>query len=636
MKAFRFAALLVSAACLSFSLVSEARAEVAIETSLSRSRVAIGEELTLDFIITNASGRIAKPRFIALDGFTSYSQGHSQELSIINGRSSSKSIFSYVLIANSVGKKTIGPFEIDIDSKTYKVAAVDIEVTPFGGASPTQQPFSFSQQGPVSAPNARSLPQGSVGDRDIFVKVWIDKDEVYVNEPATLTYTLYTRLSATYKGFEKEPVLTGFWSEDFPPEKTIKRTEQMFEGARYVVADVRKISIFPTEAGVFTIDPGVLSAVVEMRGQEDFDRFFSSNIFGRRPFPPSFAAQLVQKSIPADKVVLTVKALPEAGKPASFRGTVGDYRIETSVDKTSVTQGDPVTFRVKITGRGNINTLEMPALPPLDDFKTYDSSTATNISKDRLIVEGDKVTETVIVPKKAGTFTLPSLSFAYFNPKTGAYKEEKTPPQVITVKPGAFEDEEPVSSSGVQPADKEEVAVLGKDIRYIKTADTAPAKPVLYRSPLYWALNAVLFLAVLLFTALSGKRNVSASASGASRARGSHRVARTRLKSAAACMKKGDRDGFYAETSKALYGYFGDRLGLPAQSVTFETIQARLSAGQTGTGEAAAPAVADTKKLFDDLSLGRFARVEHGPEEMKEIYGRAERVITAFEKVRLS
>ncbi len=629
MKAFRFAALFVSAACWLLGAAPCLRAEVAIETSLSRSRVAIGEELTLDFIITNAAGRIAKPRFLALDGFTSYSQGHSQELSIINGRSSSKSIFSYVLIANSVGRKTIGPFEVEIEGKTYKIASVDVEVTPFGGASPTQQPFSFAQQGPVSAPNARSLPQGGVPDHDIFVKVWLDKDEVYVNEPATLTYTLYTRLSATYKGFEKEPVLTGFWSEDFPPEKTIKRTEQMFEEARYVVADVRKISIFPTEAGVFTIDPGVLSAVVEVRGQEDFDRFFSSNIFGRRPFPSPFNAQLVQKSISADKVALTVKALPEENKPASFRGTVGDYRIETSVDKTSVQQGDPVTFRVKITGRGNINTLEMPSLPPLEDFKTYDSSTATNISKDRLIVEGEKVAETVIVPKKAGTFTLPSLSFAYFDPKTGAYKEEKTPPQVITVKPGAVEEEEPASASGVPPADKEEVAVLGKDIRFIKTTDTAPAEPIYYRMPLYWVINALLLVAGLFFMALSKGKNPLAFAAGSSRAKGSHRVARARLKSASARMRKGDRDGFYAETSKALYGYFGDRLGVPTQSVTLETI--RLHAGEAG-----ASAVIEAGKLFDDLSLGRFARVEHGPEEMKEIYGRAERVITAFEKVRFS
>ena len=162
MKVFRLTALFVSAACLSFWAAPAARAEVAIETSLSRSRVAIGEELVLDFIITNAAGRITKPRFIALDGFTSYSQGHSQELSIINGRSSSKSIFSYVLIANAVGRKTIGPFEIEIDGKTYKVASVDVEVTPFGGASPTQQPFSFAQQGPVSAPNARSLPRVKV------------------------------------------------------------------------------------------------------------------------------------------------------------------------------------------------------------------------------------------------------------------------------------------------------------------------------------------------------------------------------------------------------------------------------------------------------------------------------------------
>ena len=338
-------------------------AEVSIETSVSRSRLAVGEELTLDIIITNAQGGISRPTITSIDGFSSYSQGRSQEISIINGRTTSRNIFSYVLIANATGKKTIGPFEVDISGRNYKIAPVQVEVVPDTGYYPGSPSPSSSGQGPVYSPPSRALPSGDVSNQDIFVKAWLDKDEVYVNEPAVLTYTIYTRLSATYKGFDKEPVTTGFWVEDFPPEKTMKKTEQFFNGRRYVAADVRKAALFPTQAGVFTVDTGVISSTVEVRQQDDFDSFFSGNVFGRRgsAYPSFITTQIFQKTINPDKVVLTVKALPEQGRPASFSGAVGDYRIENSIDKKEVEEGNPVTHRVRIIGQCNINTLQTPS-----------------------------------------------------------------------------------------------------------------------------------------------------------------------------------------------------------------------------------------------------------------------------------
>ena len=142
-------------------------ADVAIETSVSRSQLPVGEQLTLDIIISNANGRIEQPKIDSVDGFTSYSQGRSQELTIVNGNSSSRSIFSYVLVANSVGEKTIGPFLIMIGGKEYKVAPVKVEVTQ--NAPPTSA-YTWSQA-PVTQPSPRAVPAPQqLGGQDIFVK----------------------------------------------------------------------------------------------------------------------------------------------------------------------------------------------------------------------------------------------------------------------------------------------------------------------------------------------------------------------------------------------------------------------------------------------------------------------------------
>ena len=613
-----------------------AYADVSIETSVSRSVVGVGEELTLDIIISNANGQISKPDFPALDGFTSYSQGHSQQLSIINGSMSSTSIFSYVLIANSAGKKIIGPFEVTIGGRTYKAAPVEVDVRPDGSFSQSSSGGGpVTSQGYAASPPPRAMPGANITNQDIFVKAWLDKDEVTVNEPAILTYTIYTRLSATYKGFEKEPVLTGFWVEDFPPEKNVQKTEQIINGMRYVVADVRKIALFPTEAGVFTVDPGVLSSMVEVRERDDFDSFFSYNIFGRRsPLAPSpFFSQVYSKPLPTDKVTLTAKALPEVGKPPHFTGAVGDYKIESSLDKEEVEAGNPVTYRVRITGQGNINTVQPPVLPKMENFKIYDSSSSSNVSKKNFAVEGEKTTETVLVPKKPGSFTIPSLDFSYFDPKSNTYKEIKTQSHALIVKPSAEPEEPATVNTGIEPVEKSDVDFVAKDIQYIKTADE-PGSFLLakdfYKKPIYWILNFLFLAAALLFTFLSmGKESDTRDLKGL-RSRRSHRLARQKLKNSASLLKKGKHDEFYAEISKAVHGYFADKLNVPGRSVEFETIESRF-----GEAEASKKTLEETKELFHELALKRFGQAEKNDVEMKRIYEMADRVITNFEKVKI-
>jgi hypothetical protein len=486
----------------------------------------------------------------------------------------------------------------------------------------------------VVAPPPRALPKSGVTNEDIFVKAWFDKDEVYLNEPAVLTYTIYTRLSATYKGFEKEPVTTGFWVEDFPPEKTTKRTEQIINGSRYVVADVRKMALFPTQAGVFTMDPGVVSTMVETRDNDDFDDFFSYNIFGRRSrmIPTSFVSQVFAKPIPMEPIQLVVKALPETGKPLNFSGAVGDYQIESSIDKREIEVGNPVTFRVRVRGRGNVNVIQTPPLPKIEDFKVYDSSSSVNISKERLRVEGEKITETVLVPKKEGAYTIPELEFVFFSPAAESYQTLKTQAHVLTVKPSSEEETATAANLPVQPVEeKEEVNLVGKDIRFIKTVNTAPSdlrKP-LYKNPLYWIFNLVLFLGLMILTFLSGRRDTARDLRGM-RLRRSHRMARQKLRLASTQLRKGKHEEFYEELSRAVYGYFSDKLDCPPQSVGIETLEEKL-----GQEEHGPEIVNRARSLFDELYKGRFGKIEKTPEEMKTVYEEADDLITLAEKVRL-
>ncbi len=595
-----------------------------IEISVSESRVPIGGQITMDLVISNAPGKISNPSLGNVDGFMAYSQGHSQEISIVNGQMSSRSIFSYVLVANATGKKTIGPFDVVIEGRTYKVAPVQVEVVPDASRQAPPQPGASvapPSRGPSAAPPSpgppgSALPPG-MSDKDVFIQAWTDKDEVYVNEPVTLAYTFYQRVPADPRGFDKDPVLTGFWSEDLPPQKVAKRREKIIEGSRYLVTDIRKIVLFPIEAGAFTLDPGSIDVNVQVR-QNDF------------------LSQIVAKKMALDPIPVTVKMLPAEGKPAGFGGAVGNYLMEGSVDKNTVEAGDPITYRLRVWGRGNISTLTMPSLPKPEGFKVYDSSSSTNVTKDKLVVEGEKITETVMVPKKPGTYTIPPVSFSYFDLDEKTYRVMKTDPQVITVTGSAVaEDESPTTSFAAadEPGGRgQDVSVLAKDIRFLRTsaAPRALSGYDLYGNPVYWIFAALFFAGWLAFSFLASAPKIDGAAGLRDlKFRRSHAIARQKLKEAKRMLREEKQEEFYTETSKAVYGYFGDKLGISPQSVSLPVIEAR--AGE----ELGSELFNQIKKLFDDLSAGRFAKSAKTKEEMHDLYALADRVITFFERVKM-
>ena len=275
-----FAALVLTLA------VSPAWAEIGIEATINPSRVVVGQTMTLTVVVNGASS-VQPPVLPKWPNFRSYSQGHSQEIQFVNGVMSSRSVFSYALLPQLPGKHVLGQLELEIDGKPYKTGVLEVEVLDANDSSSIGR--SPVTSAPVAAPAARSLPPEYMGGKDIFVRAWADKEEAYVNEPIYLTYTIYTRVSATFKGFDREPDTAGFWVEEFPPQGSVRRQEKTIGGQRYVVADVRTVALFPQEPGAYTLDPGTMSAEIEVHTADQFDRFYSTDIFGfrtyrRRPF----------------------------------------------------------------------------------------------------------------------------------------------------------------------------------------------------------------------------------------------------------------------------------------------------------------------------------------------------------------
>ena len=132
-----------------------------------------------------------------------------------------------------------------------------------------------------------------------------------------------------------------------------------------------------------------------------------------------------------------------------------------------------------------------------------------------------------------------------------------------------------------------------------------------------------------LVSLLSGLRETELRDTRGVRLRRSHAAARTKLKAASRLMKESKSDAFYAEISRAVAGYFADKFGIPAQGVSQQRVE------ELAKDLVSAEELNKIKKLFDEMSMGRFSRVEKSPEDMKDLYSLADEVISAFEKVKL-
>jgi len=614
-------------------LTLSAWAEVNIEASVKPSRVAIGEPFELSIIVSGGGGAVKQPTIPQYEHFRSYSQGHSEEISFINGKMTSRSVFTFVLIPSTSGKFILDHVQVPVGGRIYITGGLEIDVV----EGPVGRTATYSGGGrrpssTVVPPSSRTLPPEFSANQEIFVRAWVNGDEVYINQPVYLTYTIYTRASATFKGFEEEPVTTGFWVEDFPPQGLAGRYEKNIGGYRYVIADVRTVALYPTQSGRHMIEPGVLKVEVEIRKGDPFSKFNSRDIFGRRRFrPPSFFTEIEHRVLKTEPIQINVKPFPERNKPDDFNGAVGKYTLSASLDSDNVEEGEAVTYRLKFAGEGNLNTVVLPMLPAMDYFKSYDSSSSLNLKKDRLVVEGEKILDTVLVPRKEGKYTIPSLSFSYFDPKKEDYVTLRTKKIKLNVRKSTQEHLSPPPTSLTAPAGRTSVSFLGQDIRFIK-ADPGKLsnleKPPIFEKSYWMILGGMSGAVFLLFILKMISERLKHDTQG-TRLRRSHRIAKQKLKTAKACLKKGREGEFYETLSASVHGYFGDKLDIEPGAVGIMTIEEKL-------GEKISDSeLKQVKDLFTDIDYGRFSTAKVTLESMKELYDRANHTISDFERKKL-
>ncbi len=564
-----------------------AEAQITINASVNSDRIAPGEQFTLTISVSGSGSDLPHPRLPALGDFEVYSAGNTQSLSIVNGAARSNIEYIYLLSPRFTGRKTIGPVSVVYRGKEYRTPPIQVDVTGDASQSPRA-----SRGARRMAPNPGTGAGPNQGGPDVFLDASIDKPRPYVNEQVTLSVRFFTAVNLLGNPQYSPPELSGFISEDLPPER---HGERVVNGRRYYFSEI-KTALFPLRPGRASIGPAKVGCQVESQAAWDpfspdfFNKFFSQ------------AGGGVPKVLQSRPITVEARPLPAQGKPSDFSGAVGRFRLAASLDRSSARVGDAVTLAVKVEGEGNIKSIAAPTLPPLPSFRSYDTVSSFNTSKTGDVVGGAAVFKTLIVPRAPGNLEVPPVTFSYFDPKSGSYRTLRTTALPLKVAP-APAGEASKASPSPETAEAPELTAVSNDIRYLKTAPVESwATKALGAVSRGGSTHAIpLFLLILAFS-WAKYSDFKAQNPSVERARRAWRAAQARLKAASEQTDPARVPSVLYETMRR---YLADKLHEPPASLTLQrTLDLLNERWKDGTKP---ELVEGIRALWQDLERQSFA-----------------------------
>ncbi|MFO7977444.1 MAG: BatD family protein [Bacteroidales bacterium] len=575
-------------------------------------QVAVGETFQVSFALNTRPEEFSAPDFKGFRTVAGPSQYSSSSTQIINGKVTRTTSFSYAytLMASEEGTFEIEPARAVVDGQSYQSNV--LEVTVSGQASPgTGSPSAGSRVVDQDTPQRAT-------EEDLFIRANISNRNPYQGEQVIISYKIYTRIPVS-RYSERLPSFQGFWTETLGDGDPGTTTTEVIDGISYRVAEIRRIAVFAQRTGEITIEPLEVEAQVRVpsprQRQSLFDEFF-----GGSPFD---AYQNVQQTIRSNSVTLQVRALPSKSRPADFQGMVGQLDISATLEPRQLNVNDAANLAITISGRGNLRMLEQPQVPFPQNVEVFEPTVTDNIRNAASGISGSRKFEYTMIPRTPGTFEIPPMRIAYFDPSTQRYETRETE---------AFQIEVTGSVSGTEGADggtsREQVQALSSDIRFIHTGPLTliPVNSMFYGSKWFYLLVVLPVIVFVAFLVLWRRQIRLRSNQSMVRNRKAEKTARKRLKTARAFLKNKDKDAFYDEISKSLWGYISDKLNIPVAQLNREYVSGTFKEKNV-SGHLAEKFL----QAIDECEYARFAPGS-SPAMMDEVYEKTLVTIIDLEK----
>ena len=565
-------------------------AQVQFEARVSKNALALNERLRIDFTMNIDGDNFIQPNFEGFKIIAGPSQQVSQ--SWINGRSSFEKTYSYFLLPTQKGTIIIKQATIEYNGQIYKTNPIKISVT-----AAVEQP---------KDPNDTQVS----ADDTIYLVADISKTNPYINEPITLVYKLYFSYNIGITNWRElnKPKYNDFWSQNIDIKQLVAE-EGMFKGEKYRYVVLRKTVLYPQKTGKLEIEPLSLDIDLQLPTNR-------RNIFGQMVLTQG------NKRVSAGSKTISVKPLPEAGKPQNFSGAVGKFDFKVIPSKTNLKNGESLDLSVCVTGSGNMKlfTLPKPIVP--NSLEMYDPVHTEKVNTSLAGMKGKIADSYAIIPQYKGNYPIKPMQFSYFDLGSGRYKTISSPEIMINVLEGPMANDTAVAEESASTKNKISTSEQFKFIK-LKTALESIKKQDFFGSNGFYGLLLFPFLALPLLVLFKKKKAAIDGDVAGNRMKTNNRLAKKYLSEA----KKqiGNKDPFYVALEKAMHNFLKAKLNIETSEMSKTNIQELLESRNANP-----KTVTDFINLTENCELARYALISSST--IQQDFDQAVLIISDLEK----
>lgn len=501
---------------------------------------------------------------------------------MVNGHTSSSSsiTYTYTLYAAKSGVYNIPAAHARVGGK--QISSRPVKVTVVGSAQGRGNNSPKMHEDDNYQPHMKAAGS-AISGRDLFIKVSANKKKVYEQEPILLTYKVYTLVDLTQlEG--KMPELTGFHTQEIPlPQQKSFHIERV-NGKPYRTVTWSQYVMYPQMTGKMEIPSITFKGIVvqQNRSVDPFEAFFNGGS----------GYVEVKRNIVAPSIKIDVLPLPH--KPANFSGGVGKFNISAQLNKNELKAGDPLSLRIVVGGIGNLKLIKQPVVNFPKDWDKYDPRVTDKTKLTSNGLEGNMIYDILAVPRNQGHYTIPPVELTYYDTSLNQYKTIKTQSFEIEVAKGDGSRSSVVDYSKDQP----------KDIKDIKKgeAELHSVDNFFFGSVGYLMSLLIPFAAFVALLVIFRKRAIDNADLVKMKGKKANKIATKRLRQANKLMLAGKTNEFYDEVLRALWGYVGDKLNMPAEKLSRENISEKLQSHNVD-----ANTISKFLSAIDDCEMMRFA-----------------------------
>ncbi len=480
-----------------------------------------------------------------IPGAQAYYNGQQQQWTSINGVAKVKKSFNYLVMPGKAGELVVPAVSVNIGGQQLTTESIRIKVV---------------------TPDQVADAESDMLSKLAFVQVKLPKNEAYVGEVIPAEVKVYATAAENLQ-------LHQFKAEGFTLGKAsqVGQSREVVDGRTYHVVTFH-MPIAARKIGRLPVGPAecTLNVVVPTDPRNPTtDPFGRPDIFGR--------SNMRSVRITSDEEQLDVLPLPTENVPANFNGAVGQFQMKVSATPTELPAGDPITYTVQMQAHGTLDDLKLPEQAGWREFKTY-PATSNVIQKDPLGTAGVVQFEQIVIPTHAEIKELPPFEFSFFDPDLRQYRMLKQAAIPLNVQPNSAPVAQP-SYVGSNPLSvPEPEAERAEDIAHIEPRLGSPiaGSLVMIRQPWFYLLQMIPIAGWLSVLTWKKRKQRIANDPRLQRRLQVERLVASGLKELNLLAERKEAEPFFETTLRLLKEQLGERLDLPAVSITEEIIEERL------------------------------------------------------------